>query len=715
MTFVRREASANAGPLDALFRPRSIAVVGASTREDAIGFRVIRNLRRIGFTGEIFPINPRYKEVAGLPCLPSIGALPAGIDAAFIAIPAEQGPAVLDEIGQRGIRAAFVNASGYADGGAEGRALQQRLETVARAHGIALCGPNNMGLINVHDRVAPWTQFHMTAVHPGPVAVISQSGSIALVLAQDERNLGLSYLVTAGNEAILTVADYLDHIVRDDRVRTILLFLESIRDPQRFAMASREAHRRGKRIVALKTGASERGQALAAAHTDSLAGDNAVYDAFFRDNSVVRVRDLDEMIETAVLMTAYPTPPRERHFVPITLSGGEAALIADLADQVGLDLKPLAGLTVERLRPAFPPFGRPNNPLDGWGLGFNVQRFGEILAALHADPDIGAIGLAIDSPASGGGDTIYALEMAKLAEPIARGGRPVVFFNNTVGGGPNPDVRAILGRAGIPYLSGMRPALAAVAHWFRVAEPRVAPDIPQAAQDWRRRLGTGATLGELDAQKLLREAGVPMVESRAVGSAEDAIACAAEWGGPIVLKGSAPNLLHKTELDLVRVRLESPEAIRKTYDDLARRLRRHTRADSPGAIIAQPMLQGVELIVGVRSDPAFGSIVVVGLGGIFVELLKDVMVRVGPVDPGTARAMLEQTRAHDLLRGFRGKGPYDIASAAEAIAALSRFGAATQDLIGSIEINPLIVLEHGAFGVDLVITPADKNAPDRNS
>ena len=235
------ESTTPRGLLATLFRPRSIAVIGASTREDAIGFRVIRNLRRMGFAGEIFPINPRYREVAGLTCLPSIEALPPGVESAFIALPAEQGPDVLEAVGRRGIKTAFVNASGFADGGPEGRALQRRLRAVALAQGIVLCGPNNMGVISVHDRTAIWTQLHMSDVRPGPVAVISQSGSMALVLAQDERNLGLAYLVTAGNEAVLSAADYLDHIVRDSRVKTVLLFLESIRDPARFGAAAREA------------------------------------------------------------------------------------------------------------------------------------------------------------------------------------------------------------------------------------------------------------------------------------------------------------------------------------------------------------------------------------------------------------------------------------------------------------------------------------------
>jgi acetate---CoA ligase (ADP-forming) len=699
----RAEVEAPPASLDGLFRPRSIAVVGASTRPGAIGLRVIRNLRRMGFDGDIFPVNPRYREVEGLPCMPSIEALPPGVDSVFIAIPAEQGPDVLDAAGRHGIRSAFVNASGYADGSAAGRVLQQRLAAVARAHGIALCGPNNMGLINVHDRIAIWTQLEMSHVRPGRVAVISQSGSIALALAQDERELGLAYLVTAGNEAVLSTADYLDHIVRDERVGTILLFLESIRDPAHFGAAALEAEAAGKRLVVIKAGASSRGRALVAAHTDSLAGDDDVYDAFFQKHGILRARDLDEMVETAVLVTSYPVPPPARHFVPVTLSGGEAAIIADVSARAGLVLAPLSEPTIKRLRPAFPAFAHLDNPLDGWGLGFDSDRFGAILDALAADETIGVIGLAIDAPAAGGADTAYALGMAAHAARIAASGKHFVFFNNTAGAGPNAQVRDRLAPARIPYLAGMRPALSAIANWLRLREAvphatarSVVESAPHAAS------ALGSQLDEPQLHDALAEVGVPMVPTRVVSSPEMAVEVAAALGYPVVLKGRAAHLPHKTEHALVRLGVDSATGVMKAYDELAASMHRLSPL-SPGDIIMQPMLRdGVELIVGVRNDAAFGTLVVVGLGGIFVELIDAAAVRLAPVDVDEARDMLASTRAGDVLSGFRGRGPYDIAAAAAAIAALSRFGVASQRVIESLEINPLIVLEHGVFGVDLL-------------
>lgn len=689
--------------LESLFNPRSIAIVGASTREDSIGFRVIRNLRKFGFGGAIHPINPRYSEVAGLPCLPSVEALPPDVDAAFIAIPAENVSGVLDEVGRKGIRAAFANASGFADGGVAGRELQQKLADTAARHGIALCGPNNMGLVNVHDRAAVWTQLNMTKVTPGPVAVIAQSGSITLALAEDERHLGFSYLVTCGNEAVLGVGDYLDYIVRDDRVRTVLIFVESIRNAARFGAAADAARAAGKRVIALKTGTSQSGRSLVAAHTDSLAGDDAVYDAFFRRHGVIRVNDLDEMLETAVLVTAYPHPPANRHLVPVTLSGGEAALIADLSAQAGLELSGLSEGTVARLRPAFPDFARPQNPLDGWGLGFNAKNFGIIVDALQADPDVGAIALCVDAPGSGGGDVPYTLQMTKLVGKPEHS-KPIIFFNNTSGTGPNEDVRQALVPFGIPYLSGMRNALVAMAHW--IGPPPSANVAPAAsAVVDAKGIETALSRGPMRQTalfRLLRDNGVPMASCEAVSSATDAAAKAATLGYPVVLKGCADEFAHKTELGLVRLGLRDADAVSVAYGEIDAAL----GASATREIVVQPMVgEGVELIVAARSEPSFGTVVVVGLGGIFVEFIKSVSVRLGQIDTAEARAMLDECRASEMLAGLRGKGPYDITAAAEAIAALSRFAVAAGPYVGSLEINPLIVGTKGAVGVDVLLTP----------
>lgn len=696
--------------LDSLFAPSSVAVVGASQREESIGRRVMRNLARFGFAGPVYPIHPTNAEVAGIKCYPSLAGLPGKADSVFIGLPAAQGPEVLEEAGRLGIRAAFINASGYGDADAEGIALQGRLREIAARYGMALCGPNNLGLFNVHRKVALWTPRYASDLTPGPVAVISQSGTMALMLCQDERKLGLAHVITCGNEAVLGAADYLDYVVRDDNVRTVLLFLETIRNPDLFESAALEAHRRGKRVIALKSGASDAGRALVAAHTGSLAGEDRFYDAFLRGCHVTRVHSPDELIETALLFTAHPQSPRGRGFVAVTLSGGEAALIADNAPALGLALPPLAEGTREALMPAFPPFGKPSNPLDAWGLGFSAERFRIVLNALTADPSVGAIGFSIVASTEGGPDGVYGLEMAKAcADAASKHDKALVFMNATAGAGPNREVKKVLDAAGIPYLSGMRTSLAAIAHWLRPSErERSVLDVAESAR-W------AARCTKLDAEvagfAMLRDAGVPMARAQAVRSAREAVAAAESFGFPVVLKGCAPSLPHKSELGLVRVGLTNEEAVAGAYAELSKRLDTALPARLAREIVVQEMAgEGVELIIAVRNDPLLGSFVVVGPGGLLVEVMGKASVRRGPIDRETAAAMLDETAAGTLLDGVRGRGPFDRKSAAKAIVALSHVGAMLHGVAATIEINPLIVTARGALGVDLLIE-SHKDSP----
>ncbi len=699
------EGSPLAASLDKLFAPASVAVVGASQREESIGQRVIRNLVRFGFPGPVYPVHPANAEVAGLECYPSLAALPGKVDAVFIGLPAAQGPEALEEAGRLGIRAAFINASGFADADADGIALQARLREIAGRYGIALCGPNNLGLCNVHRRIALWTPRYASDLMAGPVAVISQSGTMALMLCQDERQLGLAHVVTCGNEAVLGAADYLDYVVRDDNVRTVLLFLETIRNPDLFEAAALEANRRGKQVIALKSGASDAGRALVAAHTGSLAGEDRFYDAFLRGCHVTRVHSPDELVEAALLFTAHPQPPRGRGFVAVTLSGGEAALIADNAPALGLALPPLSERTRQALMPAFPPFGKPSNPLDAWGLGFSAERFRVVLGALTADASIGAIGLSIVASTEGGPDGVYGLEMAKACADASRShDKALVFMNTTAGAGPNREIKKVLDAAGIPYLSGMRTSLAAIALWLRPGE-NARPQI-EAGESARWSARCAALRGEVAGFEMLRDAGVPVARAQAVASAPEAVAAAGSLGLPAVMKGCASSLPHKSELGLVKVGLAHPRAVAAAYADLSARLDKALPARTPREIVVQAMAgEGVELIIAVRNDPMLGSFVVVGPGGLLVEVMGKASVRRGPIDRETAEAMLDETAAGTLLTGVRGRGPFDRHAAADAIAALSRIGAMLHGIAATIEINPLIVTAKGALGVDLLIEP----------
>ncbi len=695
--------------LDKLLNPGSVAIVGASPREIATGHVVQKNLELRDFGGSVYPVNPRYDEIRGLPCYASLGELPIVPDTVFIAIPAVAGPAILEEAARLGVGAAYINASGYGDADDAGNALQDDIRAIATEHAMALCGPNNVGAINVHHQTSLWTT-DLPRLDPGPVAIISHSGSVAIGLAQDERNLGLAYVITPGNEAVTDVADYLEYVVRDDRVQTIMLFLEVIRRPEAFAAAAAEAHTRGKRILAIKVGRTKAGSAAIAGHTGSLSGEDAVYEAFLRRHGIVRLNDLDELNEAAVLFGTYPDAPRAPGVLATTLSGGQCSLIADLADDVELSLPPLTAETRAMIQPAYPDYATLANPLDAWGAGWDAEVFRTTLDGIVSDERYGTVICAGDPPNTGGFDLDFVIEMAEvLAETASKTDRRLVLYNATAAPVPNRRVKAILDDAGIPYLSGMRSALGAIAAWTAFNGPErddIAIDGARAAR-WRERAGDAGAMTEPEWFGLLGEAGVSMVDCRAAASAAEATAHADASGYPVVLKGTSPDLPHKSELGLVRIGLDSPDAVSGAFADLSGVLDAHPEASARCVTVQAMADAGVELIAGVRNDPAFGSLVVVGLGGTLVELLRQSSLRLGPVSLESARTMLDETLAGTLLRGARGAGPYDIDAAAELIAALSRFGAATHGVLSAVEINPLIALEegHGAIGVDALLEP----------
>ena len=523
---------------------------------------------------------------------------------------------------------------------------------------------------------------------------------MALILIEDQRDLGFAYLVTTGNEAGATAADYLACMAEDERVEVILLFLETIRNPRLFAQAAREAARRGKRVIALKVGASEGGRALVQAHTGSLAGEDRLYEAYFKALGVVRVRDLEEMLETAALFCANPALPSCANVAVVTLSGGEAALLSDIGHELGLDFARLGAETVAKLRPAFPDYATLGNPVDAWGLGFDRQRFQLIVDTLLADPSLGTVMFSVNAASRRAEDVPYARAIAEACVAV-RTDKRIVFVNNSVGNGVNPAVRKLLAPAGIAYLSGMRAGLAAVRNmaWLTRAATR-SPLAPAEAssQAW--------PVDEPERFQMLTAAGVPMVKAEVAGDRDAAVRAAGRMGFPVALKGVADHLAHKSDLGLVRLDLVDAHAVATAFDELSATLARNTQGDARGSVVVQKMVrEGVELIAGIRNDPELGSFVIVGPGGVLVEVADRVSIRVAPVDDAEARDMLAETPAARLIAGVRGRGPYDMAAAARAIAALSRFGSAQRGALATLEINPLIVGRDGVLGVDVLAEP----------
>ena len=698
--------SNNSLSLEKLFNPRSIAVVGASNRPNAYGSMVLDMLMEHQCPLPIYPVNPRQTRVKGMRCYPDLASVPKPVDLAYIALPASLGADVLEQAAEAGVGAVAIPGSGYADGGPEGEARQARIVEIANRHGIPICGPNNLGFVSHLDRVIAWPTHIADIDERARVALITQSGSAGIAISQDPRGLGLAYMVSTGNEANVNAADYLDYFAGNERVDVILVYLETLREPAKFARAAEKATAAGKRIAAVKVGRSESAQRMVAAHTGGIAGEDAVYEAFFRRHGILRAEDIDGLVESGLLLAAMPgAPPREGVAV-VTISGGEAALAADLLAEKGVLLPDFAPDTVRALETAFPPFATPRNPVDAYGLGWDRDRFARILRAVLADDAIGTVVLCMDTYEPGV-ETTMSVGLTQVCTDIAaEADKVIVFVNNTSGGGINPDVERALRRAHIPALLGMREGLSAIAQWLG-AEPRPGrgPKItaPHCEAPWRARIA--AAREEEERFSLLAEAGVPMAEIRMVDSADEAVAVANEFGGHIALKGSAPGLLHKTEHSLVEVDLLGEEQVRDAFAEIAWRLERTTAANGAGRILAQRMAgPGVELIFGARQAGAFGTVIAVGVGGTLVEIIRRASIRLTPIDRVAAIAMLEETPAGRLLRGVRGRGPFDLEAAADALTAFARLAHAAGDALEAIEINPLIVLEQdkGVLGVDVV-------------
>jgi acyl-CoA synthetase (NDP forming) len=695
--------------LEKLFRPRTIVVVGASARETADGFGPITALRAVGFAGEIFAVNPKRDEVLGLRCFPSVESLPLVPDAAVVSVPNRLVPDVVSECGEFGIGAVAVGSAGFAEGGDEGKALQRDLISAASKHGVALCGPNNVGVLNILDRAALWMAPADGLLSPGPVAVISHSGSVAMSLGNELARLGLAQVISAGNEAVLGVGDYVSWLATEDRIEVVVLFLETVRDPGSLAVATSKAHAAGKQIVALKIGRSEAARRAIAAHSAGIAGNRAIVDAYFAAIDVRSVSDLDELINCCELLLRYPQGPERSGAVVVTMSGGEGALVADVASDVDLPLPVLKGQTRDRLREYFPPFLTPSNPLDAYGLGYTQERFVGIANALADDPEVNTNTIATDAPANGNADALIARQMAAAIGELARTtSTRFVVLNNTSGGGRDPQTEEVLRRAGIPFLLGMREGLAALSVWGRETER---PPIALPTQE-RSRLGAlGLELvssGDVQRFALLRQLGLPMVETLRIDSVASALEAASRLGMPVVMKGSGPRLAHKTELGLVHLNLGDEAAVRHAYEQIVEALDRAEDVGAGAEVVMQPSASGnLELIVGIRNDTEFGSVVVVGLGGIYTEAFSDSAVAIGPIDEVAARSLLERTQIGSLLRGRRDDKAYDIDAIAGAIALVSRLGAATKESLGAIEINPLLigVGSDPITAVDLLIEP----------
>lgn len=698
--------------IDRLLAPKSIAIVGASDKIGP-GFNASLALKAVGYGGVVHLINPSRKELLGQPCYPSLRDVPGEVDAVFIAVQAEKVVEVATEAAAKGAGGLAVLSSGFGEVSSNGAEMQKGLASLARTHDMAVCGPNCLGFLNFADRTALFGTSLPGELPVGGTAALVQSGSIGIALLNAARGLGLSHLITSGNEAVTTVADYMSALIDNPGVNSFVVFLEQLRQPRAFIAACRRARALGKPVVVLKSGRSSKGQQAVAAHTGAVAGSLEASDATLRAAGVIQVFSLDEMIETALAFSSLPRQVKAPGAAMLSLSGGQIALALDAAEEAGLVLPPIS-TAKEMLTNLLPPDSHITNPLDlTWAGLYDPTIARRCAKALGEQPDVGVLMLLQDAPRGLGTQQVnrYATLLAAVADGAADAGVPAVAVSNLCSD-IHPDYARMAVDKAVPSLRGTSEGIAAVARYLRwKSAPPVAaePQAPAMKSDAAKaeaaqvlaRVRSGSVLDEHEAKAVLAAYAFPTLPDRLVSNVADAVAAMRELGAPVVIKALVPGIAHKTEHGLVRLKLGSAAEVEQAAQDLLQ-IGSGLAGGGEVRLLVQPMVSPVaELLVGARVDPDFGPIVVAGLGGINVELFKDVAVRIAPVSPAEAAEMLMSTRAGRLLEGWRGKPKGDIAAAADVISRLSQVIVDLEKEVREIEINPLAVLPEGRGCVPL--------------
>ncbi|HUZ24141.1 MAG TPA: acetate--CoA ligase family protein [Streptosporangiaceae bacterium] len=694
------------------FAPRGIALVGASDTSGWARF-VMAASEATGFTGPLVPVHPVHRSAFGRPAARSLRDLAEPVDLAFILAPTHTVESVIDDAAAAGVRHAVVLAAGYREVGQAGRALEERLVAQAAAAGIVVLGPNCLGFLNAHAAAGPFALNVPLPLLAGPVGIALQSGALAsAVLAfARSRAIGVSSLTSMGNEAMITTADMLEYLVEDEGTRVICLFLEEISDPARFARAAARADRAGKPIVALKAGSSPAGQQAALAHTGSVAGDDAVVDAVLRQLNVIRVTSIEELLTTGALL-GYARWPAGQRMGVLTASGGACDIIADQASAEGIAIPPFSPQTAEAIGQLLPPFASARNPLDVTGYGLANQRTSALTAIDHAldaavgDPGLdfvifSGVNLPDVRPPDEATARLIEQRLAWLEQRIASAPLPVIPMGATC-----VDVsaygRELLGRHHLHLLGGMNLGLQAIGNALRWLERRggVRESLPAPAAAGQ---GTAEPWSEEEARSLLASAGVPVVPGELARSADEAVAAAQRLGLPVALKICSAQITHKSDIGGVALGLSTAAAVAEAYARVRAAGDQVCGARIDGVLVTPMRTGGVELLAGVTVDPTFGPVLAVGLGGIWVEILRDTSLRVLPVDAGEVRRMLGELRGLPLLRGARGGRPADLDALAEVIARIGDTALSLNGALRALEVNPLWVNGDQVEALDVLI------------
>ena len=700
--------------IDALLKPKTVAVLGASGNPNKLGFLQVQALLDGGYEGEIYPINPGRDTIVDLQCYKSLSEVPKQVDLAIFCVSADNAEECLIDCGKNGVKAAILFASGYAETGAEGVKKQERLEKIAKDYRIRMIGPNCVGLVNTTNGLVSTFSPGLTELplsDKREVGFITQSGAFGVLtyIAAAQAGLTFNYFVSVGNEAEIKFSDLVEYMIHDEQTGVISGYLEGEKEPKRLQRLAKLALEKNKPIVIMKSGRSSAGSRAAVSHTGSLAGSDRIYNDFFRQTGIVRADDYEDIISFSKLHLSRKLP-KGRNTVIITSSGGRGINETDRCEAYGLHVINLKKSTQEAIQKRVPDFGSVANPIDLTAAAAvtHPQLIIEPLKELIHDPEVDTI-IYTEFPMDWGPDNPYLKEFIDLCNKTDK----LIFISTfPLSGMDIPDGTEVLEDNGIPVITGDLNPIRSLAKLVDYSEKyqSVVNDkqkeqrVVQKWQDMTHLFSSGKSLSESQACSVLERYGIATAKKGVASSSKEAINLANQIGYPVAMKIDSPDIPHKTEAKAVQLNVNNDAEVAKAFDEIMRNTSAYdAHAHIEGVSVQQMLSEGVEVIAGMSNDPVFGPVVMFGLGGVFVEIFEDISFRIAPLRRIDALEMIMETKGYQVLQGARGEAPVDIEAIVDVLLRLSDLVIEHQDDIEELDINPLIVYEKGAIAADAMI------------
>jgi acetyltransferase len=699
--------------IHAMLHPRNIALVGATDKPGNYAERIWNNLIKYRYQGGLFPINARRETIWGVPCYKDFASLPEKPDHVLVLVPARFAVQVIRDAAAAGARSATIVTSGFSElQDEDSQRLAVELQQAVRETGMAVTGPNCLGNLSAGENLFTNIDDRIVTMEQGRVAIAGQSGAIVMAIRQalEDRGVGVGYMVTTGNEAGLETPDLMAYFAADPSIRVIVVYLEGVRNTKAFRDACKAARAAGKPVIALKLGASEGGRAAAMAHTGALAGSIETFDAISTREGVIRVRGLDELIETTECFVHAAVPKGDR-LAAVTLSGGKRGLLLDAFYSAGLNFAPLKKHATDKLAKMLGPGSIVGNPLDaGFAAVVDPSVYMQSIKIMIDDPDTDIV--IIDAELPKAPHELRERNLRIVNEMADEGGKPVIYISAMSIGFTEftKDLRKSL--PNITVMQGMDRAVTAIKSLIEYAKLRKeVPDIASSSKASARKLlekalkeATGAALDEVASKALLKAYGIPVSQEAIAQTAAEAVRIAKKIGFPVVAKVVSAEILHKSDIGGVVLNLNSAAEVTKAFNDITARVRKlKNKPKLDGILIAQQVKADLELVVGASLDAEMGPVVLFGTGGVDVELMKDVALAGAPLDADEAKALIARTKAGVKIKGYRGKPALHEASAVRALVGLSNLIADAGNRIASIDVNPFLINPRTGVAVDALI------------